>query len=226
MKNNKRTRPSLPNTFSRRVCNGVTLAPSAFDWRQMWSVLTKTIKILKQREKHTSTSYEILRWCRWWCQWKIHVIILMSCCRWLQCWFRCPSWCQGSCLCWCYLLVTMPVFMFVSMSELQTQSWQRKGRKGWGGGGEGGEEGGQLNCADDSTFIFPNKYWTVVRLSASRRICPNVAPRISGSWSRWCSKTCRMTVTDKWRAAPSLVSCQNYQELSNASCLDPAFGSG
>ena len=65
---------------------------------------------------------------------------MMSCCRWLQCWCRCPSWCQGSCYCRCYVLVTMPVFMFVSMSELQTQPWQRKGRKGWGGRGGGGGE--------------------------------------------------------------------------------------
>ena len=46
-------------------------------------------------------------------------------------------------------------------------------------------------CADDSTFIFPDKYCRVVRLSVSRRNCPHVAPRISGSWSRWCSTTCR-----------------------------------
>ena len=84
-------------------------------------------------------------------------------------------------------------------------------------------------CADDSTFIFPDKYCGVVRLSVSRRNCPHVAPRISGSWSRWCSTTCRLTVTEKWRAGPFLASCQNYQELSSASCLclDPAwFGSG
>ena len=62
----------------------------------------------------------------------------MSCCRWLQCWCRCPSWCQGSCYCRYYVLVTMPVFMFVSMSELQTQPWKRKGRKGWWGTGAGG----------------------------------------------------------------------------------------
>ena len=122
------------------MCNGVTVAHSACDWRQMWCVWTKTIKNWKQREKHTSTSYEILRWCRWWCQWKIHVFILMSCCRWLQCWCRCPSWCQGSCYCRSYVLVTMPVFMFVSLSELQTQPWQRKGRKGWGGTGAGAGE--------------------------------------------------------------------------------------
>ena len=57
--------------------------------------------------------------------------------------------------------------------------------------------GGQLNCADDSTFIFPDKYCVVVRLSVSRRNCPHVAPRISGSWSRWCSTTCRLTLTEK-----------------------------
>ena len=74
----------------------------------------------------------------------------------------------------------MPVFMFVSMSELQSQPWQRKGRNGWGGTGGGGGWEGRLNCADDSTSIFPDKYWTVVRLSASRRICPDAAPRISG----------------------------------------------
>ena len=66
-------------------------------------------------------------------------------------------------------------------------------------------------------------YWRVVRLSASRRICPDVAAWISGSWSRWCSTTCRLTVTEKWRAGPSLASCQNYHELSSASCLDPAW---
>ena len=82
-------------------------------------------------------------------------------------------------------------------------------------------------CADDSTFIFPDKYCSLVRLPVSRRSCPHVAPRISGSWSRWCSTTCRLTVTEKGRAGPSLASRQNYQELSSAWCLDPAwFGAG
>ena len=82
-------------------------------------------------------------------------------------------------------------------------------------------------CADDSNFILPDKNCRVVRLSASRRICPHVVPRISGSWSRWCSTTCRLTVTEKWRAEPSLAECQNCHELSSASCLDPAWlGSG
>ena len=62
-------------------------------------------------------------------------------------------------------------------------------RRGWGGG--------QLNCADDSTSTLPNMYCRVVRLSASRRICPDAAPRIPGSWSRWCSTTCQLTVTEK-----------------------------
>ena len=36
----------------------------------------------------------------------------------------------------------------------------------------------------------------------------------------------KLSVTEKWRAGLSLVSCQSYQELSNASCLDLAwFGS-
>ena len=55
------------------------------------------------------------------------------------------------------------------------------------------------------TTIFPDKYCRVVRLSVSRHKCPHVAPRISGSWSRWCSTTCRLTVTEKWRAEPSLA---------------------
>ena len=77
----------------------------------------------------------------------------------------------------------------------------RRGRR------ERGGRGGNWTVRMTKLFIFPNMYWRVVRLFASRRICPDVAPRISGSWSRWCSTTCRLTVTEKWRAEslPCLV---------------------
>ena len=45
--------------------------------------------------------------------------------------------------------------MFVSMSELQTQSWQRKGRKGWGGGGEGGRGEGGNWTVRMTQLLFP-----------------------------------------------------------------------
>ena len=47
-----------------------------------------------------------------------------------------------------------------------------EGAKGMRRGRRGRRGGGQLNCTDDSTFVFPNRYWRVIRLSASRRICP------------------------------------------------------